>query len=133
LRFHNVAEWRKFTEPGVGEQHIDATCLLLYDRVEPIEIRRLRNVALQAGDAAADLLHRGIELALPAARDEHPSALLDEPLRRRQTEAATPPGDDRNLSFQCSHLRLLSTRRCVTAAPPLPGRYALLSCEPVLT
>jgi len=77
--------------------------LLLHRRVQAIEIREVRDVALNAGGLSPYLLHGRIELVLPAARDEHVGALRGKPARRGEANPAVASGYHRDLSFQPLH------------------------------
>jgi hypothetical protein len=90
----------------------------------------VRHVSSHAGDIRSDLLDRRSQLRIAAPGDEDVGALADEPLRRRQADAAIATGDECDFPFQLSQVRLLygfsisrQARSCRTAsggraAPP---------------
>jgi len=55
---------------------------------------------LHAGGASAELLNRSVELVLTAAADKDVSTLGDEPLRRREADAAVAASDECDLSCE---------------------------------
>ena len=99
----DLPERRELAAARVGEEDVDAALLLLDHRVEPVEIREVGDVALDAGGPRADQLHRRVELGLPAAGDEDVSALGGEPLRGGEPDPAGAAGDDRDLPVQFAH------------------------------
>src|SRR5215470_10591195 len=92
---------------GVGDDDVDAALLLLDRLVQAIEVGEVGDVALHDGDVAPEHALRLLELAGAAPGDEDVRALFDEPLRRRQADAAAAAADDRDLSVQFAHGVLL--------------------------
>src|SRR5262249_46384089 len=87
-------------DAGVGEQDVEAALLPLHRGEQPVEVRKVRDVALHAGDVLADLCYRFIEFRLAASGDEDVGALGDEAPGGGQADAAVAPGDDRDFPFQ---------------------------------
>ena len=93
-------------EPHVVDDHIEAPEL----RDRRIDHARYagvgRHVGGNAGDAGSgrgqglDFLCRFLQLLFPARADHDMCAFGDQRLGRRQSETATPAGDDRNLTCQ---------------------------------
>src|SRR5262245_49479373 len=86
-------------EAGVGEQDVEAALLPLHGRQQPVQIRRVGDVARHAGDVLADLPDRFVQLLLAASGDEDVGALGDEPPGGGQADAAVAPGDDRDFPY----------------------------------
>ena len=82
----------------VGEEDVETALLLANRRIEAVEIREIGNVALDAGDACADLLHGGVERGLAPTGDEDVCAFGDEAFRGREADAAAPPGNESDFS-----------------------------------
>src|SRR5579859_133254 len=95
----DFAEGSKFSDAGIGENHIDSPfgCGGL---VEAIKIGQFRNVSLNASDVAANCFHGLIELLLTAARDEDIGAFFYEELRRSQPYPGCATGNDCHFSLQ---------------------------------
>jgi hypothetical protein len=87
----------------IREEDVDAACAFLHRRDQAVEVGELRNVALNRGDSPADLLDGGIKLTLATTRDEDVSAVRNEPLCRRQANAAVAAGDEGDLSIEFAH------------------------------
>ncbi len=62
------SESQEVAAAGIGEQHVDRARLGLNDGEQAIEVGELRDVALDAAGAVADLRDRGVELLLPPPR-----------------------------------------------------------------
>src|SRR5215467_6037716 len=101
--FADFSEPSAFGDPRVGEEDVDPTFELLHFREKAIQVRELGDVALHRRHIPADLLDGSIELALAATRNEDVGTIGDQTLRRRQTNSAVAPGDDRYLSIELSH------------------------------
>ena len=95
----DCAKRSEFAAAGIRKDDVDAALLLLHNRVQPIKIREIRDIALNPCDVLADLLHRRIEFALTATGDKNICALCDESLCRGETDTAIPAGDDCNFSL----------------------------------
>ena len=93
--------------PGVGEEDVQTPLLLLDGGVEPVEVVHFRGVRLDRGDVPADHPSGGVQFRQAAPGDEDVGALLHKPLCRGQADAAGPPGDEGDLSFEFSHCFLL--------------------------
>ena len=89
-----------FAAAGVGEQDVDPPVFLLDRGVEPVEVRQLRDVALHADRAVADLRDRLVEFRLPASGDDHLGAFGREPPGCGQADATVAAGDDRDFPFE---------------------------------
>src|SRR5215467_204161 len=103
MLFADFAQRSTFGDPRVREEDVDPIFDLLHFREDAIEVRELGDVALHRRHVPADLLDGSIELALAATRYEDVGAICDETLRRRQTNSAVAPGDDRDLSIELAH------------------------------
>src|SRR5277367_2536309 len=79
MLFNDFAEGSKFSDAGIGENHVDSS-LDRNSLVQTIKIRQFGNVSLNASDIAADCFHGIVELLLTTACDEYVSALLNEEL-----------------------------------------------------
>jgi hypothetical protein len=63
---------------------------------------KLGHIRLHGGDVGADELHRLVERGLAPAEDQHVRALLHEPLRDGEPDAARTAADDCDLAFKFS-------------------------------
>ena len=84
----------------IGEEDVETALLLANRRIEAVEIREIGHVALDAGDACADLLHGGVERGLAPTGDEDVCAFGDEAFRGREADAAAPPGNESDFSCE---------------------------------
>src|ERR1700732_2691744 len=75
----DLSQWGKFSDAGVGENHIDSP-LRLDGFVETVKVGQFGNVSLNASDVASDCLHGLAKFLLTTARDEYVSPFLDEEL-----------------------------------------------------
>jgi hypothetical protein len=100
VRLGDGAERHHLAAARIGEEHVDASLLLLDGCVEPIEIGKLRHVALDGHGAVADLLHRLIELGLTPARDEDVGTFIRESLGGGEADTAVAAGDHRDLPLE---------------------------------
>ena len=73
----DTSQGSKLSNPGVGENDIDSP-LRLDGLIESVKVGQFGNVALNAGNVAADCLHGLIKFLLATARDEDVGALFDE-------------------------------------------------------
>jgi hypothetical protein len=80
-------------QSGIRKEDVNAALLLLPRGVQPIKVRKIRDVALNTGDVLADLLHGCIELALTATGNKNVRALYDESLRRGKADATVAIGE----------------------------------------
>src|SRR6202795_375265 len=88
---------------SIGEDNINAACFLLDRRIQPVEVRKVRHVALDCGDVLADQLDGFIQFALPATGDEDLRAFRNKALRGGEADAAVASGYDRNFPFELAH------------------------------
>jgi hypothetical protein len=58
----------RIPQPGIRKHDIEFSPLISNKLEEPVEIGHAGNIALHAGDAFTDLLHRFLHLLLAAAR-----------------------------------------------------------------
>ena len=93
----------EFAAAGIGEDNINAACFLLNRRIQPVEIRKVRHVALNSGNVLADQLDRFIEFVLTAAGDEDLRSLGNKALGGGEADAAVASGYDRYFSFELAH------------------------------
>src|SRR5882762_6010362 len=92
-----------FAHAGVGEEDVDPALLLLDDRVEPVEVLELGDVALHARDVTADLLQRCAQLCLATTGDEDVRALTLQALRGREPDARGAARDHCHFAFVLAH------------------------------
>src|SRR5229473_5107141 len=104
MLFCDTSQGSKFSKPGVGEDNIDSP-LRLDGLIESVKVGQFDNVALNAGNVAADCLHGLIKLLLATARDEDVGALSDEELCPSKPYARRTAGDDCRFSRQLTHGR----------------------------
>src|SRR5258707_197665 len=78
-------------------------------RERTIEIAELRDVSLNSSHVFPDFVHCRSELAVTATGDENVRAFACEPLCCRQPDAAIATGDERDLSFELTHLFSIPT------------------------
>ena len=67
-------------------------------------MRRIGDVALYADRAGANLAHRLVQRLPASGGDDDLRAFGSEELRRRQSDAAVSPGDDRDFVTQYFHV-----------------------------
>src|SRR5438270_12487610 len=104
MLFCDTPQGSKFSNRGVGEKDIDSP-LGLDGLIESVKVGQFGNVALNAGNVAADCLHGLIKFLLATARDEDVGALSDEEFCRSQSYARRTAGDDSHFSLQPAHRR----------------------------
>src|SRR5260370_41445790 len=102
MLFCNTLQGSKFSNPGVGENDIDST-LGLDGLVEPVKVGQFGNVALNAGNVAADGLDGLIKFLPATARDKDVGALSDEEFCRSKPYARRTAGDDSHFALQLAH------------------------------
>src|ERR1700675_3843351 len=88
---------------SIGEDNINAACLLLDRRIQPVEVCKVRHVALNSGDVLADQLEGFIQFALTATGDEDLRAFLDKALRGGEADATVASGYDCYFPFELAH------------------------------
>ena len=93
MLFGYGAERRETPSPGIGDQDINVSFLFFYPSIETIEIGQISDVALNAGDIAADFPDGLFQFFLAAARNENIGAFRDKPFRRGEAEAAGSADD----------------------------------------
>src|ERR1700733_3285666 len=104
MLFCDTSQGGKFSNPGVGEYDVDSP--LRHDGlIESVKVGEVGNVALNAGDVAADRLDGLIKFLLATARDEDVGPLSDEEFCRGKPYARGTAGDDCRFSFQLAHGR----------------------------
>src|SRR5260370_3522946 len=94
----------KFTNAGIGDQHIDLS-LSFHGLVESIEVLQFGDVSPNARNLAADRLYGFVEFLLAAARYEDVGTFVDEALRRGETYSRGASGNHSHLSLQLAHSR----------------------------
>src|ERR1700686_159461 len=104
MLFCDTSEGSELSNPGVGEKDIDSP-LPLHGLIESVKIGQFGNVALNAGNVAADCLHGLIKFLLATARDEDVGPLSDEEFCRSKPYTRRTAGDDCRFSFQLAHGR----------------------------
>src|SRR5712671_2282850 len=109
MRFGDTSQGSKFSNPGVSENDIDSP-LRLDGLIESVKVGQFGNVALNAGNVAADCLDGLIKFLLATARDEDVGPLSDEEFCRSKPYARRTAGDDCRFSFQLAHWSLLPLR-----------------------
>src|SRR6266481_3742287 len=107
MRLGDGSQRSEFTAAGIGEDNINAACFLLDRRIQPVEVRKVRYVALNSGDVLADQLDGLIEFALTATGDEDLGTLCDKALRGGEADAAVASGYDCYFPFELPHIVLL--------------------------
>src|SRR6266404_3856235 len=104
MLFGDTSQGSKFSNPGVGENDIDPP-LGLDGLIETVKVGQFGNVALNAGNVAADYLHGLIKFLLATAHDEDVGPLSDEEFCRSKPYARRTAGDDSHFSLQLTHGR----------------------------
>jgi len=82
MLFGDGPKGNKFANAGIGENNIDSAFHLGNGLVKTIKVGEFSNVALNAGNIAADCLHGLVEFLLSAARNEDIGTLFGEKLCR---------------------------------------------------
>jgi len=100
----DLAERKRASRPGIGEDDIEASALGLHRSVEPVEVGLIRDRALHRAGIGPELHHSGVERFLAAAEDEDEGPLVDEALCRGAADAGGATGDDGGLSIQSGHV-----------------------------
>ena len=85
---------------GVGEEDVEAAFLLLNGGEELVEIRKVRDIALDAECIRSEFLHGGIELRFAPAGDEDEGAFRDETLGGGEADAAVAAGHQSDFVFE---------------------------------
>src|SRR6202020_2625826 len=99
----DLAERKRASRPGIGEDNVEGSVLGLHRRVESVEVGQIGDRALYCAGIRPEVGQSGVELCLPAAKDEDEGALLDEALCCGAANAGSATGDDCNFSFKLSH------------------------------
>jgi hypothetical protein len=109
-------------DTGIRQEHVDAALGGLHGVEEPIQIARIRDVALDNEDVTANDLDGLIQLLLPPAGDHDLRAFGDEPPGAGQAYVAVATGNDRCLAFEPAHvpLRMVINRRGRALISTLP-------------
>jgi hypothetical protein len=71
--------------------------------VESVKVGQIGDIALNAADVVADLLHGVVEFLLAASRDEDIGSFRDEEFCRGKPDPGRSSGDDRYFSLQLAH------------------------------
>src|SRR6266436_4140182 len=100
MLFGDGPKGNKFADTGVGENNIDSAFHLGNSLVKTIKVGEFGNVALNAGNVAADCLHGLVEFLLSTARDEDIGTLFDEEFSSSQPNPFCPAGNDGGLAFE---------------------------------
>ncbi len=124
--FGDLAEPPVLRDASVRKEHVQPPLLRLDLREQAIKVGALRHVALDAGHALSDLFYRRLQLLPATPRDENVGAFVDEPLRRRQTDAARTAGNECDLSFQLTHIFLLARQCTLLRKPVAEHRFTAL-------
>jgi hypothetical protein len=80
----DLAQRKRASRPGIGEDDVEGSALGLHRRVEPVQVGLIRDRALHRAGIGPEVGHSGVERLLPAAEDEDEGAFLDEALCRRR-------------------------------------------------
>lgn len=89
------AERSKGAAPGIGDQDVNVSFLFFYLSIQTIEIGQIGDVALNAGEIAADFPDGLVQFVLAAACNENIGAFRDKQLGGGEAEAAGSAGDIR--------------------------------------
>jgi DNA-binding transcriptional LysR family regulator len=73
----DLAERKRASRAGIGEDDIEGSALGLHRRVEPVEIGQVGDRAFHRAGIGPEVGHSGVEHLLPAAEDEDEGPLLD--------------------------------------------------------
>src|SRR5580698_3280160 len=94
MLFRYCAEGSKGAAPGIGDQDVNVSFLIFYLSIQTIEIGQIGDVALNAGDIAADFPDGLVQFVLAAARNKNIGAFRDKPFGRGEAEAAGGVGNN---------------------------------------
>src|ERR1700733_10911200 len=100
----DLAERKRASRPGIGEDDVEGSALGLHRRVESVEVGQIGDRALHCAGVGPEVGHSGVELCLPAPEDEDDGALLDEALCCGAANAGGATGDNGNLPLKLSHI-----------------------------
>lgn len=73
--FLDTADGRGLRHVSIGEDHVDATVIFLYLRVELVEGGRIADITRNADGTVSDVLKRLVQTFLPTPRDIHVGTL----------------------------------------------------------
>src|SRR5437016_13368261 len=90
MLFGDTSQGSKFSNPGVGENDIDSP-LRLDGLIESVKVGQFGNVALNAGNVAADCLDGRIKFLLATARDEDVAPSLTKSFAAASPMPVEPP------------------------------------------
>jgi hypothetical protein len=107
----DLAERKRASRTGIGEDDVEGSALGLYRRVESVEVGLIRDRALHRAGVGPKLGHSRVECFLSAAEDEDEGALVDEALCCGAADAGGAAGDHSGLSIQSVHVMHPSFRR----------------------
>src|SRR5580698_9078355 len=103
VRGSDLAERKRASRPGIGENDVEGSAFGLHRRIESVEVSQIGDRALHSAGVWPEVGHCGVELCLPAAEDEDDGPLLDEALCCGAADAGSPTRDDCNLTLKLSH------------------------------
>ena len=98
--FGDGAEGNEGPASRVREDDVEAPRFSANLRVDPVEVRKLGDVALDGCDVGPNGGHRGIKLRSSTAGDVDIGTFLDELLCRGEADAGTAARDESNLTFE---------------------------------
>jgi hypothetical protein len=99
----DLAERKRASRPGIGEDDVEGSALGLHRLVESVEVGLIGDRAFHRAGIGPEVGHSDVELFLPAAEDEDEGALLDEAFCSGAADAGSAAGDNCNFSFKLSH------------------------------
>src|ERR1700692_4075371 len=97
--FSDFAKGSKFSDAGVGKNHIDSS-LRLDGFVETVKVGQSGNVSLNASHVAANCFHGVVELLLTSTRDEDVGTFSYKELCGGQPYPGCATGNDGHFSLQ---------------------------------
>src|SRR5450830_1632838 len=100
----DLAERKRASRPGIGEDDVEGSALGLHRRVESVEVGQIGDRALHRAGIGPKFGDSGVERFLSAAKDEDEGALLDEAFCGGAADASSTTGDHGGLSIQSGHV-----------------------------
>src|SRR5260370_28883054 len=94
----DCAQRSKTSSSGVGENDIEIPFLFLDGGIEPVQIRQVRDVSLDAKDIPAEAFYGGIKFSLSPAGDDHVSAFAEKAFSSCKAEARGSSSNKRYFS-----------------------------------
>ena len=95
----DLAERKRASCPGIGEDDVEAPALGFHCRVEPIQIGLIRDRALHRAGTGSKLANGRIECLLPTAVNEDEGTFFDETSCSREAYAGGAARDHGGLSI----------------------------------